>query len=230
MATGPVNNNPYLQQVLFQNLSSANVQPGQLKSSAQLISSAFAAKSGIATISANGAKINSVSSTIRASGDMQAYEGFQAAVSRAGASSDPLQLIRFSNSADYMAKNDASALNQAFAALGRNIGSNSNNLIDGFNAAFTSTVERAGTEGIAAFNQGVEAIENADYSGSQVSQSENLQKFYSMVRQINGQSEDAAEAGAELNRLAKGVELAQTGDSIWNFFNDFTGPDPDSIG
>lgn len=230
MATGPINNNPYLQQVLFQNLSSANVQPGQLKNSAQLISSAFAAKTGVATISANGAKVNNVSSTIRASGDMQAYEGFQASVSRAGASSDPLQLVRFANSADFIARSDSAALNDAFAALGRNMSSNSNNMVDGFNAAFTTTVEKAGAEGLVSFNKGVSAIENADYSGSQVSMGENLQKFYSMVRQINGESEDAQQANAGINLLVRGTEMAGNGDAIWNYFNDFTGPDPDSIG
>ena len=81
------------------------------------MSSSFNAKAGIATISANGAKINNVSSTVRASGNPKAYEGFQAAVNRAGSSSDPLQLVRFANSADFIARTDSSQLNDSFSAL-----------------------------------------------------------------------------------------------------------------
>ena len=230
MATGPVNNNPYLQQVLFQNLSASNVQPGQLKSSAQLISSAFSAKSGIAAISANGAKINNVSQTIRASGNTQAYSGFQAAVSRAGSSNNPLMLVRFSNSADFMARSDSAALTDTFAALGRNSDSGNGSFVDSFNAAFTSTVEKAGAQGLKTFNQTVAAIENADYSGAETTVTQNLQKFFSLVRQVNGQSEDSQQANNYLSQLAKGVELSEDATQIWNYFNDFSGPDPDSIG
>jgi hypothetical protein len=225
MATGSLNNNPYMQQVLFQNLSSTNIQPGQVKNSAQLISSAYSAKSSIATISANGAKINNASNTIRASGDMQAFEGFQNAVSRAGASSDPLPLIRFSNGADFAAKNDAEGLNNAFSALARNLDSNSNALTDGFNAAFSSTVEQNGVEGLRVFNQGMKGIEQADYSSSQVRQSQNMQKYFSLVSQINSEAENSQQAMSDLSRLSRGVELGTTADSIWDFFNEFVGPD-----
>ncbi|MDN5278847.1 MAG: hypothetical protein PWR01_2812 [Clostridiales bacterium] len=230
MATGPVNNNPYLQQVLFQNLSSTNVQPNQLKTSAQLISSAFAAKSGIATISANGAKLNNVSQTIRASGDMQAYEGFQTAVRSASAASDPLQLVRFSNSADFVARTDSQMLSDTFSSLARISGGNNDALTQSFNATFTSTVEKAGIEGLALFNRGVEAVEKADYSGSGVTQAENLQKFFTLTRSINSTGESEAEITGNLERLVKGAELAGSADEIWRYFSDFVGPDPDNIG
>jgi hypothetical protein len=223
---GPINNNPYLQQVLFQNLSSTDIQPGQLKNSAQLISSAYAAKSGVATISANGAKINNASNTIRATGDMQAYEGFRAAVGKAGSGSDPLQLIRFANSADFAAKNDANALNSAFAGLARNMGSSSDAMLDGFNAAFSSTVEKTGMSGLELFNKGFSAVEEADYSGAKVSRSENLHKYFSLVNQINSEADDESAALSELGRLTRGIELGKLGDSIWNYFNDFIGSDP----
>ncbi|GAB4284419.1 MAG: hypothetical protein Kow0029_30990 [Candidatus Rifleibacteriota bacterium] len=230
MVTGPIKNNPYLQQVLFQNLSSTDIQPSQLKSSAQLISSSINAKAGIATISANGAKINNVGKIIRNSGDMQSYEGFQASIRRAGASSDPLQTIRLANSADYIARTKPQMLNDSFAALARNLGNNDNNLIDSFNSAFTSTVEKVGINGLQTFNRGIKAVENADYSNSSVTQSENLQKFFSTVRKINSAGENAEQTASNLDRLVRGAELNKNGKDIWNYFNDFTGPDPDNIG
>lgn len=219
MANGPVGRNPYLLQVLFQNLSSADVQPGQVKNSANLISSAFAAKSSIATISANGSKINNVNATIRASGDLQAYEGFQAAVSRAGSANDPTQLIRLSTSANFIANSDSTALTEAFAALGRNLGGENNALTDGFNAAFAATVEKGGSDALAQFNRGVAAVEKGDYKGAPATMGETLQKFYSLSRQINAEAEDSQQAIAGLSRLARGIELADNGSAIWNFFD-----------
>ncbi|MEW6710886.1 MAG: hypothetical protein AB1403_13755 [Candidatus Riflebacteria bacterium] len=221
MATQPLNTNPFLQQVLFQNLSSANVQPGQVKSSAQLISAAFSAKASVATISSSGAKINRISLAVRESGSAEAYQGFQAAVSRAGASSDPLQLIRLSNSADFMAGTNAETLNQAFASIGRNLSAGGNSLLDGFNSAFSSTVEKAGTAGLAQFNRSVQAIENAGYSGSSISASDNLQKFFTAAKQINAGSEDSAQAVSGLSQMAGKIEAAGSGDSISAVFDEF---------
>lgn len=228
MATGSINNNPYLQQVLFQNLSSTGIQPGQVKTSAELISSSFNAKAGIATISANGAKINNVSSTVRASGNAQAYEGFQAAVNRAGSSSDPLQLVRFANSADFIARTDSGQLNDSFSSLGRNLGTNNNSLVDTFNSAFTTTVEKSGAQGLAKLNRGIQAIENADYSGASVSKSETMQKYFSLARQVNVSGKSGEEISSNMEKLAKGVELGKSAEKIWNFFNEFTGDDPDN--
>lgn len=230
MATSPVNNNPYLQQVLFQNLSSTGIQPGKLKDSAQLISSSGNAKSGIATISANGAKINNVSSTIRASGDLQAYEGFQAAISRAGAAANPMQLTRFVTSADFIARTDSSLLNDSFSALGRNIATNNGTMVDKFTSAFTSTVEQSGSEGLAIFNRGIQAIENADFSNSSVSQERSIEKYFSLVKQVNSSGESSEEIVSNLERLARGVELDSSADEIWTYFDDFSGPDPSKNG
>ncbi len=225
MATQPLNTNPFLQQVLFQNLSSANVQPGQVKNSAQLISAAFSARASVATISSSGAKINRISSAVRESGNSEAYQGFQASVSRAGASSDPLQLIRFSNSADFMAGTNAETLNQTFASLGRNLSAGGNSLIDGFNSAFSSTVEKAGAAGLAQFNRSIHAIENASYSGSSTSATDNLQKFFTAAKQVNAESEDSAQAVSGLSQLAGKIEAAGSGDSISAYFDEFFNAD-----
>jgi hypothetical protein len=229
---GPVNNNPYLQQVLFQNLSSANVQPDQLKNSSNLISSAYSAKAGIATISANGAKINSVSTAIRQSGDAQAYAGFQKAVTQASSGDNPLNLIRFSTSTDYLAKNDAEGLNQAFATMAQNLSQTEDNanFVSAFNSAFTSTIEQGGTEGAKLFNEGMSAVQDADYNSSSVSQSQNMQKYFSLVNQINTGANSSEEATSYLKDLVRGINLGESGDGIWQFFNDFTGPDPDKVG
>ncbi|MGM0599427.1 MAG: hypothetical protein ACQETH_06375 [Candidatus Rifleibacteriota bacterium] len=229
---GPVNNNPYLQQVLFQNLSSANVQPDQLKNSSNLISSAYSAKAGIATISANGAKINNVSQAIRQSGDAQAYEGFQKAVTQASSGDNPLNLIRFSTSADYLAKNDAQSLEQAFSSMADSLSAteDNSNFISAFNSAFTSTIEQSGTGGAQLFSEGINAVKEGDYTSSSVSQSQNLQKYFSLVNQINAGSESSEEANSYLKDLVRGIHVGDSGDGIWEFFNDFTGPDPDKIG
>lgn len=229
---GPVKNNPYLQQVLFQNLSSANVQPDQLKNSSNLISSAYSAKAGIATISANGAKINNVSTAIRQSGDAQAYEGFQKAVAQASSGDTPLDLIRFSTSTDYVARNDAQALNQSFSSMADSLSATEDNanFISAFNSAFTSTVEQGGTEGARLFNEGMSAVKDADYSSSAVDQSQNLQKYFSLVNKINTNSNSSEDATSYLKDLVRGINVGDSGDEIWQFFDDFTGPDPDQIG
>ncbi len=227
MATGPVNNNPYLQQILFQNKVSSSVQPGQLKDSAQLLSSVMSAKAGIATISASGNKINNISSTIRNSGDLQAYEGFQSSMARMTSSGDPLKLVRLVNSADFVAKNDAPALEDAFAGIAQAAGKDNASLIDGFNSTFSSTVEKSGTSGLRAFNTAFKLVAGADYSGAKISPDQNLKKLFSAVNAVNSQSASQEENVSNLQRLARGIELEGKADSIWNYFNDFIGLDPE---
>ncbi len=227
MAIGPVSNNPYLQQILFQNLSSASIQPAQVKDSTQLLNSAMSGKAGIATISASGAKINNISNTIKSGSDMQAYEGFQSAIGRASSSADPLRMIRLTNSADFVAKNDAKALGDSFSNLAQAAGKDNSTLVDGFNSAFTSTVEKTGTAGLSAFNKAFSLVNEADYSNSKVSPDQNLKKFFSTVSEVNSSSGSTQENVSNLQRLAKGVELEASADSIWNLFNDFTGLDPE---
>lgn len=200
------------------------IQPNQLKDSAMLLNSAMTAKNSNATISAAGSKLNTISSTIRKSGDMQAYEGFQAALQRAGSSSDPLQMTRFVNSANYAAEKDPAALNDAFAGLARTKGQNDTGLIEGFNKAFTSTVEKTGIAGLKAFNQAFSNIEKADYSKSSVSLGENLKKFFSTANQALSSSDE--KSLSNMQRLAKGIEISENADEIYKFFNEFTGPEP----
>jgi hypothetical protein len=226
MAIGPVNN-PYLQQILFQNLSSSTIQPNQLKDSTQLLNSAMNARNSQATISAAGNKMNNISQTIRNSGDMQAYEGFQAAMQRASSSSDPLQLTRFINSADYAAKNDANALNNSFSGLARTMGQNDTALIDGFNKAFTTTVEQTGMAGLNTFNQGFANVEKADYANSEVSLSDNLKQYFATVNQAVTSGGSEEESLSNLKRLAKGIEISENAKDIYTYFNEFTGPDPE---
>lgn len=226
MAIGPVNN-PYLQQILFQNLSSSTIQPNQLKDSTQLLNAAMNAKNSTANISAAGSKINNVSQVIRKSGDMQAFEGFQTAMQRASTAGDPLQLTRFVNSASYAANNDAAALNSAFAGLARTMGQNDNAMVDGFNKAFTATVEQTGTAGLTAFNKGFAGVEKADYSGSSVSLTDNLKQYFATVNQAVTSGKSEEESLSNLQRLAKGIEISENADDIYNFFNEFTGPDPE---
>lgn len=226
MAIGPVNN-PYLQQILFQNLSSSTIQPNQLKDSTQLLNAAMNAKNSTASISAAGSKINNVSQTIRNSGDMQAFEGFQTAMQRASTAADPLQLTRFVNSASYAANNDAAALNSAFAGLARTMGQNDNALVDGFNKAFTATIEQTGTTGLKTFNQGLASVEKADYSNSSVSLSDNLKQYFATVNQAVTSGKSEEESLSNLQRLAKGIEISENAYDIYKFFNEFTGPDPD---
>ncbi|MFZ5952072.1 MAG: hypothetical protein ACOYXC_15295, partial [Candidatus Rifleibacteriota bacterium] len=149
----------------------------------------------------------------------------QAAVSRAGASSDPLQLIRFSNSADFMAGTNPEALDQAFAAVGRNLSAGGNSLLDSFNSAFSSTVEKAGAAGLAQFNRSIQAIETAGYTGSSTSVSGNLQKFFTAAKQINAGAEDSAQAISGLSQMAGKIEAAGSGDSISAFFDEFFNAD-----
>ncbi|EKD83840.1 MAG: hypothetical protein ACD_39C00415G0001 [uncultured bacterium] len=225
MAIGSIKN-PYLQQVLFQNLSSSTIQPNQLKDSAQLLNSAMTAKNSNASISAAGSKLNNISSTIRKSGDMQAYEGFQSALQRAGSSSDPLQMTRFVNSANYVADKDPAVLNDAFAGLARTKGQNDTGLLEGFNKSFTSTVEKTGVAGLKAFNQAVSNIEKADYSKSSVSLGENLKQFFSSASQAVTSGTSDKESLSNMQRLAKGIEISENADDIYKFFNEFTGPEP----
>jgi hypothetical protein len=227
MATGPVNNNPYLQQILFQNLSSSTVQPGQVKDSTALLNSAMSAKASVATISSSGAKINNISNVIKNSGDMQAYEGFQASISRAVSSSDPIRTIRLLNSADYTAKNDAQALSDSFSSLAQTVGKDNSSLIDSFNSAFTSTVEKTGTEGLVPFNKAFAQVKDADYGSAGISLDQNLKQFFTAVSAVNSSSRSSEENISNLQRLARGVELEESADSIWNFFNEFIGIDPE---
>ena len=225
MAIGPVNN-PYLQQILFQNLSSSTIQPNQLKDSTQLLNAAMNAKNSTANISAAGSKINNVSQVIRKSGDMQAFEGFQTAMQRASTAADPLQLTRFVNSASYAANNDAAALNSSFAGLARTMGQNDNALVDGFNKAFTATVEQTGMAGLTEFNKGFAGVEKSDYSNSSVSLSDNLKQYFATVNQAVTSGKSEEESLSNLQRLAKGIEISESADDIYKFFNEFTGPDP----
>lgn len=228
MAIGSVKNNPYLQQILFQNMSSTAIQPSQVKDSTQLLNSAMSAKASMASISASGAKINNISNTIKSSGDMQAYEGFQTAVARANSAADPLRAIRLFNSADYVAKNDSKALGDAFSNLAQAADKNNPSMVDGFNAAFSSTVEKTGVQGLNAFNKTFNLVSAADYSNADVSLDQNIKKLFTTVGAINSGSGSSAENVSNLQRLAKGVELESSADSIWNFFNDFTGLDPET--
>lgn len=225
MAIGSYKTNPFLQQVLFQNLSSASVQPDQLKDSTRLLNSAMQARSSVATISSGGAKLNNISSAIRGSGDMQAYEGFQTAMKQAS-SSDPLKMMRFVNSADFAAKNDATALGSSFASLARSTGDKDAAVVDGFNSAFVSTVEKTGTAGLTAFNKAFSAVEKADYSGSDVSLGDNLKKLFSTVNEVNAASGSSKENVSNLERLAKGAELNKNADDIWTYFDEFVGYEP----
>ncbi|HAE37730.1 MAG TPA: hypothetical protein DCG57_03710 [Candidatus Riflebacteria bacterium] len=225
MSIGQIKN-PYLQQVLFQNLSSSTIQPNQLKNSAQLLNSAMTAKNSNASISAAGNKLNNISSTIRKSGDMQAYEGFQSALQRAGASSDPLQMTRFVNSANMVAGQAPATLNDSFAGLARTTGQSDTGLIEGFNKAFTSTVEKTGVAGLKSFNKAFSNVENADYSTSSVGLGANLQKFFSTASQAITAGKSGEESLSNLQRLAKGIEISESAGDIYKFFNEFTGPDP----
>jgi len=226
MAIGPVNN-PYLQQILFQNLSSSTIQPNQLKDSTQLLNAAMNAKNSTANISAAGSKINNVSQTIRKSGDMLAFEGFQTAMQRASTAGDPLQLTRFVNSASYAANNDAAALNTSFAGLARTMGQNDNALVDGFNKAFTSTVEQTGMAGLTAFNKGFAGVEKADYSGSSVSLTDNLKQYFATANLAATSGKSEEESISNMQRLAKGIEISENAGDIYKFFNEFTGPEPE---
>ena len=225
MAIGPVNN-PYLQQILFQNLSSSTIQPNQLKDSTQLLNAAMNAKNSTANISAAGSKINKVSQTIRSSGGMQAFEGFQTAMQRAGTAADPMQMTRLVNSASYAANNDGAALNNSFAGLARTMGQNDNAFVDSFNKAFTSTVEQTGMSGLKSFNQGFASVEKADYSNSSVSLTDNLKQYFATANQAvtSGRSEE--DSLSNMQRLAKGIEISEKADDIYKFFNEFTGAEP----
>ena len=228
MATGPINNNPYIQQILTQNLSSSNIQPKQLKNSAQLISSAFTAKSSISTISSSGSKINKISNQIRESGDLEAFSGFQSALQQATTGSDPLKTIRLVNSASYLANTSPETLNQSFSNVNRissQYGEATGNL---YVDTMIATTEKAGAEGVSQLNRAVGGVENADYSNSGIGIKDNLSKLFSAVREINLAGQSKEEISGELTRLAKGIELSDSGDSIWNYFNEFIGAAPDA--
>ncbi len=227
MATGPVGGNPYLQQILQQNISSTTINPDQLKSSAKLLSSAMSAKAGIATISSAGSKINNVSQAIRNGGDLQAYEGFQTAMSAAGSSGEPLRMLRLANSAAFVAKESPEELVKSFSTLAQSTTpSNQAALVSKFTSSFSATVEKTGVEGLLAFNSAFNAVNTADYSGAKVSSEQNtMQLFRAVDSALSGK--DEATGLSNLKRLARGVELSDRGDSIWNFFNDFIGLDPE---
>jgi hypothetical protein len=74
------------------------------------------------------------------------------------------------------------------------------------------------------------AVQDADYNSSSVSQSQNMQKYFSLVNQINTGANSSEEATSYLKDLVRGINLGESGDGIWQFFNDFTGPDPDKVG
>jgi len=227
MATNPINSNPYIQQILFQNKVSSSVQPSQVKDSTQLLNSVMSAKAGIATISASGGKINNINNTIKSSGDLLAYEGFQNSMARATNSGESLKMIRLINSADYVAKNDPSALEDAFAGIAQAAGKDNPSLIDGFNATFASTVEKARTSGLRAFNNAFKQVAGADYSGAKITPDQNITKLFSAVNAVNSRSASPEENVSDLQRMARGIELEGKADSVWNFFNDFIGLDPE---
>ncbi|NCB39126.1 MAG: hypothetical protein EOM80_10175 [Erysipelotrichia bacterium] len=218
--------NSYLQQVLLQNLSSTSVQPEQLKDSTQLLTSAMQAKSSTATISASGAKLNNISNIIRETGDAQAYEGFQTSMTQARESSDPLKMVRLLNSASYAAEQNPGLLSESFSFLAAANVEGDSSLIDGFNSVFSSTVEKTGLQGLSAFNQAMGAVQNADYSDSQVTLGENMKQMLATFSEVGSSGNSTEENISNLKKLAQGIELKDSADSIWNYFNEFTGADP----
>lgn len=222
----PVGSNPYLQQILSQNLNSSSIQPKQLKDSMQLLSSSVAAKTGIANISANGQKINDINSAIRQTGDMQAYQGMQMALTDNSSANSPLKMMRFLNSANFVAKNDSGALADAFSALERTADTGGTGYVGHFTQAFSASVEQAGMSGLSSFNRAVSAVENSDYSSSQVSMGENMRGLFTALNQVTSADASPDEMGADLERLARGIELKDSADGIWGYFNEFIGADP----
>lgn len=222
----PVGNNPYLQQILFQNMNSSSIQPKQLKDSMELLSSSAAAKTGMATISANGQKINDVSSAIRQTGDMQAYQGMQMALAESSSANNPMKMMRFLNGANFAAKNDSGALADTFSALGRTADIGGTGYVGHFTQAFTAAVDQAGMSGLSSFNRAVSAVEKADYSGSEATMGENMRGLFTAFNQVTSSDASPDEMEANLERLARGVEFKDSADDIWSFFDEFTGVDP----
>jgi hypothetical protein len=223
MSTGRINSNPYIQQILTQNLTSSSIQPDQLKNSAKLLSDVTNSKVSSAAISSNGAKINNVVQNLRENAGVDAYSGFQNALSQVNSGSDSLKTIRFLTSASVLASSDSKTLAETFSNqnaissdYGSSVGSTFTNL-------FTSTMEKTGAEGVAALNRGYKAVESADYTGSSASRSETVQKFFDAATEANLSGKETDAIKADLTRLAKGVESNKSADSVWNFFNDFIG-------
>lgn len=220
-------NNPYLQQVLAQNLSSANIKPNALQDSYKLLSSATSAKAGIASISSNGSKINEISREIRKSGDLQAYKGFETAISNVSSNADPLKLTRFSTSASALGQRDSDLLVESFSNIGSLANEFDSGLANAFTNTLTSTMERAGTDGVASLNSVFKSVNEADYSSSSTTLQKNMEGMLSSVQTAIADNDSGAVSG-NMSRLAKGVELQPSADSIWNFFNDYTGSGPAS--
>ncbi len=223
MSTGRINSNPYIQQILTQNLTSSSIQPDQLKNSAKLLSDATNAKVSSAAISANGAKINNVVQNLHQNADFNAYSGFQNALSQVNSSSDSLKTVRFLTSASVLASSDSKTLAETFSNQNSIANTYGNSAGSTFTNLFTSTMEKTGSEGVAALNRGYKAVENADYSGASVGKSETVQKFFDAVTESNLSGKESDAMKSDLNKLAKGIETSGKADSIWNFFNDFIG-------
>lgn len=214
--------NPYLQQILAQNLSSSNINPGKLQDSSKLLTSAISAKAGIATISSNGAKINDISTKIRNSGDLQAFSGFQNAMSALNETSDPLKMIRFTTSASVLGKQNEEQLVESFSNMNKISDEFGAGSLNAFTNIFTSAMEKAGSEGVTSLNSMLKSVTGADYSSSTVSLQKNVEGLFSAVNKALA-TKDSSEAKGNLNLLAKGIDLQPSADSIWNFFNDYIG-------
>lgn len=218
-------NNAYLQQVLAQNRSSANIKTNALQDSYKLLTSATSAKAGIASISSNGAKINEISKAVRKSGDMQAYKGFETAMSNLSANADPIKLTRFATSASSLGQKDSDLLVESFSNIGNLANDFDAGMASAYTSAITSTMERAGTEGIASLNSAFKSVNEADYSSSTTTVQKNMEGMLSAVKFATS-DRDIDAVNGNLSRLSKGVELQPSADSIWNFFNDYIGSGP----
>ena len=214
--------NPYLQQILAQNLSSSNINPSKLQDSSKLLTSVLSAKAGVATISTNGAKINDIATKIRASGDLQAFSGFQNTMSSINESSDPLRMVRFATSASALGQRDEGQLVESFSNMSKISDDFGKGSLTSFTNAFTSAMEKAGIEGVSSLNSIFKAVSEADYAASDINSQQNIESMFSAVNKALS-NKDSSAAKADLSLLSKGVELQPSADSIWNYFNDYIG-------
>ena len=223
MAIGSYKLDSFTQQVRFQNIVSAATSPDQVKQSTGLL--AAAKGGGTAVISTEGVKLNRLSNALKNAGDARAYEGFQIALQQANASADQSASLRFISDADFAASFAPAAAAGAFADLAAAGPTNGPALVEAFNKAFTSTVEKTDGQGLVSFTRAFTAVENADYAGSQVSPGQNLQKLFATVTVSNNAVTDAAQATMALESLAEGVTVSRRARDIWTFFDEFLGPD-----
>lgn len=218
--------NPGLQQVLLQNMTSAQVQPGQVRDSLQLLNSVAQARAGYSTISANGARLNNIGRTLRESAGQKAYEGFQSAIRQSVDSADSLKSVRLINSIDIAVSGNVEATGELFAGMAELSGEKEAGLFENFNSALTSVIEKAGVEGLPPFSEvfsKVAAVEDEDAGGSR---SQNLAKLFSAVRAVSREAASGEEAVSNLKHLAEGVEISKQSRELWTYFDDFIGPDP----